>query len=66
MESSGILDAPTREFVIDRVMALEVDEITLEQLKWVTWMVLFHQPGQEYAHGLFENFVFDQQPIQLH
>ena len=66
MESSGVLDAGARELVIDRVMALEVEEITLEQLKWVMWMVLFHQPGQEGAHGLLEELVFDERDGHLH
>lgn len=66
MEQSGILDALTRELVIDRVMALEEEEITLEQLKWVILMVLFNQPGQEYAHALLEDLVFDEMQGHLH
>jgi len=33
--------------VIDRLMALEGDEIDLEKLKWVVLMVLFSQPGRK-------------------
>lgn len=60
MEQSGVLDGITRELVIDRVMALDVDVISLEQIKWVILMVLFNQPGQEYAHVLLEDIVFDE------
>jgi Smg protein len=60
MEQSGVLDPISRELVIDRVMALESDEMDLEQLKWVILMVLFNQPGQEYAHALLEDVVFDE------
>lgn len=66
MESSGVLDAAARELVIDRVMALEVEEIALEQLKWVMWMVLFHQPGQDGTHGMLEELVFDERDGHLH
>lgn len=59
MEQNGALDATTRELVIERAMALDLDEITLEQLKWVVLMVLNHQPGQEHAHALLEDMVFD-------
>lgn len=59
MEQNGALDARTRELVIERAMALDLDEITLEQLKWVVLMVLNHQPGQEHAHALLEDMVFD-------
>ncbi len=45
LEQTGVLDHNTREMVIDRVMALDEDEIDIEQLKWVTLMVLFHGGG---------------------
>jgi len=44
LEQSGVLDHGTREMVIDRVMALDAEDIDLEQLKWVVLMVLFNQP----------------------
>jgi Smg protein len=51
LEQSGILSSETRELVIDRVMALEADDIGLHQLKWIILMVLFNQPGQEEAYA---------------
>lgn len=66
MEQNGVLDAPLREVVIDRVMALEIDEVTLEQLKWIVLMVLFNQPGQEQAYALIEDLVYDELQGHLH
>jgi Smg protein len=66
LEQSGVLDPLTRELVIDRVMALEVAGVSLEQLKWVVLMVLFNQPGQEYAYELLEDLVFDEMHGHLH
>ena len=68
MEQHGVLDARTRELVIERAMALELEEITLEQLKWIVLMVLSRQPGNEYAHALVEDLVYDdlQGQGQLH
>jgi len=60
MEQSGVLDSVSRELVIDRLMALEVDEISIEQLKWVILMVMFNRPGQEHAYALLEDVVFDE------
>lgn len=60
MEQCGVLDGISRELVVDRVMALDLDAISLEQLKWVILMVLFNQPGQEHAHALLEDIVFDE------
>ncbi len=66
METSGVIDANTREVIIDRLMALEVDEISLDQLKWVMLLVLFNQPGQEYAYHMLEDMVFDEMQGHLH
>jgi Smg protein len=59
LEQSGVLDASTREVVIDRVMALEVEEIDLNHMKWVTMMVLCNQPGQEYVYAWMEDVVLN-------
>lgn len=66
MENNGVLDAATRELVVDRVMALDTGEITLEQLKWVILLVLFNQPGREHAYNLLEDLVFDKLQCHLH
>jgi len=66
LEQQGVLTPTTRELVIERVMALEADEIDLEQLKWVVLMVLFNQPGQEAAYSWLEELVFDSAQGVLH
>jgi Smg protein len=66
LEQSGILTTASRELAIDRVMALETEEIDLEQLKWVILMVLFNQPGQEAAYAWMEDLVFDQMGGAVH
>ena len=66
MEAFGVLTPVTRELVLDRVMALEAEDISLEQLKWVMLMVLFNQPGQETAYDLLENIVYDELEGHLH
>jgi len=45
--------------VIDRIMALEAEDVDLEDLKWVVLMVLFNQPGQEANYAWMENLMFD-------
>jgi len=66
MESSGLIDPATREVIIDRLMALEANDITLEQLKWVMLLVLFNQPEQEHAYHMLEDLVFDEMQGHLH
>lgn len=66
MEHMGVIDTASRELIIDRVMALESEEIDLEQLKWVVLMVLFNQPGFEAAYTWVENLVLDDISADLH
>lgn len=66
LEQVGVLDTLSRELVIDRVMALDIDEFSLEQLKWVILMVLFNQPGQEAAFAWMEDLVYDEMVGHLH
>lgn len=40
LESAGVIDADMRELVIDRVMALECDDIEPDHIRWVAMMVL--------------------------
>lgn len=61
LEQQGVLDPLAREIVIDRVTALEADEIDMEQLKWVVLMVLFNQPGQEHAYNMLEDIIMTEQ-----
>lgn len=66
LEQAGVLDATSRELVIDRVMALEAEEIDIGQLKWIVLMVLFNQPGQEQAFVWMEDLVMDDAYTFLH
>ncbi len=60
LEQIAVLDPTNRELVIDRVMALEADEIELRELKWIILMALFNQPGQEAAFAWIEDQVFEE------
>jgi Smg protein len=66
LENVQILSGTQREVVIDRLMALEADEIDIEQVKWVVLMVLFSQPGQESAYAQMEDLVFEERSDALH
>jgi len=59
LERTGILSPAQREIVIDRLLALDTDELSIDQLKWVVLMVLSSQPGQGEACARMEDLVFD-------
>jgi len=66
LEHSGILNSANREIVIDRAMALEHEEISIEKLKWIVLMILLSQPGEEIAFSRMEDIVYDLVPTYLH
>jgi Smg protein len=59
LESEGILSPLQREIVIDRLVALDGDEVDIDRLKWLVLMVLSSQPGQEQACARMEDLVFE-------
>jgi Smg protein len=65
LERTGILSPQQREIVIERLLALDANELDVNQLKWVVLMVLSSQPGEELACSRMEDLVFDL-PEQPH
>jgi Smg protein len=55
LDRQRVLTTRQRELVIERALALDVEEIDVEQLKWVVLLVLSAQPGQELAFARFES-----------
>ncbi|SDB24224.1 Smg protein [Pseudidiomarina indica] len=66
LENLGVLDFATREMVIDRVMELDTQQFTLDDLKWVILMVLFNVPGHEDAYDQMEGLLFEEPEGLLH
>ena len=66
LEQGGILDQRSRELVIERAMALDSDELTADDVKWIVLLVLLNQPGQESAFALMEELVYNGDPGYLH
>jgi len=66
LEEVGILNPAQRELVIDRLLALDVEDLSEEQVRWVVLMVLSSQPGQEQACARMETLVFESEPGSTH
>jgi Smg protein len=64
LDRQGVLTAQQRELVIERALALDVDEVDVEQLKWVVLLVLSSQPGQELAFARFESVMSATGPVR--
>ncbi len=65
LERCGILTSANREVVIDRALALDDDELSIEKLKWIVLLVLLSQPDEEIAFSRMEDIVYDLLPTYL-
>jgi Smg protein len=66
LQQRRILNTITRELVIDRLMAIEEQDISLPQVKWVTLLVLFNQPNEGAALACMESLVLENTAYGLH
>jgi Smg protein len=66
LEQAEILKPTQRELVIDRLLALDAEDLNLEQVRWIVLMVLSSQPGQEQACARMETLVFDTDTSTAH
>ncbi|MDR2872054.1 MAG: DUF494 family protein [Xanthomonadaceae bacterium] len=66
LEQRGILNPAQRELVVDRATALDQEELSLDDLKWVVLMVLFNQPGAEAAYAWMETQMFGEGSEPVH
>jgi len=66
LEFYKIITPSVREVIMDRAMALESENIDLDQMKWVAMMVLYNQPGRETNYLWLENLLFELEQDVLH
>lgn len=66
LEQMGVLTAASRELIIDRVMALETDEISIEQLRWVCLIVLYNLSGTDVPYNWLEDVIMDLSSSHIH
>lgn len=66
LEHSGIINSLTREVIIERAIAMDLDEIDLDKFKLIIMIVLANQAGNEDLQEWIETLVFDQASEHLH
>lgn len=69
LEQVGILNATRRELIIEKIMALDTDEIDVEQVQWIVLVVLYNQPDSDEFGGAFarlEDLMYYGFPSYLH
>lgn len=65
LESSGVINPLQREWVLDRLMALNEGEVSLEQVKWIVLVVLWKQ-GHVDESLFLEDLLLDEGEATLH
>ncbi len=66
LDRDGVLSPEQRELVIERTLALDVPEPTLDQLKWVVLLALSVQPAEDAAFARFEALMASERKIVRH
>jgi Smg protein len=66
LEQMGVLNPISRELVIDRVIALETDEINIEQLRWICLIVLYNLSESDLSYSWLEDMVMEFNSTQVH
>jgi len=65
LENSGVLDPVQREWVLDRIFAVDEAELTLDQVKWIVLFVLWnHNEPQQFF--FIEDLLFGDGQPTLH
>ena len=63
---SGIIGPYARELIIDRLMNLNVIEVSLFHLTTILFMVLVHQPKKLIGLLLLQQLMVEREASQLH
>ena len=68
LEQAHVLNSQTREIVIERALAMDPDELTLERLKWLVLVVLMRQrnPDDDPISWIEEFIMAEDRSKQLH
>ncbi len=66
LDRDGVLTPEQRELIIERTLALDVPEPTLDQLKWVVLLALSVQPAEDAALARFEALMASERRVVRH
>lgn len=56
----GVIDTRLREILIQKLMVLDEEEISLDDMKWVTLMAIFNKPGCEAESVWLEQLILNE------
>ncbi len=62
----GVIDARLREIIIHKLMTLEENNITADEIKWVTLMAVYNRDGKESSIVWLEQSLTEDGEISAH
>lgn len=62
----GVIDTRLREILIQKLMTLDEEDISADEVTWVTLMAVFNRPGQEANAVWLEQALLDTPTVQTH
>lgn len=66
LEQANILNTYSREVLIDCAMSLEINSLSLHDLKWLALMVLYNDPDSEDEFLQLESMILDFEEGLIH
>ncbi len=66
LHNNRILTANTREFIIDKILALRDIEFDLDKLKWVVMLILMNHPDKEAEYTWMDDVAMNDNPPVYH
>jgi Smg protein len=66
LEMMGLLDTQTREIIIDRAMAIEAEQLSLEQFKRVVGLVMLNSGMHDDMLMWIEDLIYDEDEAVIH
>lgn len=66
LERAGLLDTQTREVILDRAMAIEVEQLSLKQFKRIVGLVMLNSGACNDMLGWVEDLIYDQTGASIH
>jgi Smg protein len=64
VEQAGVIQPNERDLILDRAMALKQKEITIEEIRWITMMVLWNDTRKK-DYLFVEDAVFNPKGLTL-
>jgi Smg protein len=65
LQQANVINDVERDLIIDRAMALEQDQVNIEEMRWITMIALWNE-GREKDYLFVEDALFNPRGLTVH